>query len=116
LPPGSGIGIRFHQLFDPERLKPVPLLFQTTGDLTIKSITWEDDAPIYRLELPDAEARRTFTDHLFEAYIELQMEEMIRLQGDIRRQIKTCDSEGLTRSLRAIIAYLPYPLHIGDGK
>ncbi|MDR0713374.1 MAG: ATP-binding protein [Bacteroidales bacterium] len=102
--------------YDPERLETVPLLFQT-GYLTIKEITWDDDnSRIYRLEPPNAEVRRAFTDHLFKAYTELPMEEMSRLYDDMRRQIKTCDNTGLERSLRAMIARVPYQLHIEEEK
>jgi hypothetical protein len=102
--------------YDPERLETIPLLFQT-GYLTIRGITREDDnTRIYRLEPPNNEVRRAFTDHLFKAYTELPMEVMSRLHGDMRRQIKTCDNEGLERSLRTMIARVPYQLHIGEEK
>jgi Holliday junction resolvase-like predicted endonuclease len=44
------------------------------------------------------------------------MEEMKRLQDNMRRQIQSCDSEGLERSLRTMIARVPYQLHIGEEK
>jgi Holliday junction resolvase-like predicted endonuclease len=44
------------------------------------------------------------------------MEEMIHLHDNMRRQIKTGDSEGLEQSLRSMMARVPYHLHIGREK
>jgi Holliday junction resolvase-like predicted endonuclease len=44
------------------------------------------------------------------------MEGMVRLHDNMRRQIKTCDSEGLERSLRSMIARVPYQLHVKNEK
>ncbi|MDR2042072.1 MAG: ATP-binding protein [Tannerella sp.] len=103
--------------YDPECLGIIPLLFQT-GYLTIKDITRDEESykRIYRLEPPNLEVRDAFTDHLFKAYTELPMEEMTRLHTDMRRQIRTCDGEGLEQSLRAMIARVPYQLHIAEEK
>jgi hypothetical protein len=102
--------------YDPTRLETLPLLFQS-GYLTIKEITIEDDDSMtYRLEPPNNEVRNAFTHHLFQAYTDLEMNEMSRLHDDMQRQIKTGDSEGLERSLRAMIAHVPYQLHIGEEK
>ena len=102
--------------YDPERLETIPLLFQT-GYLTIREITIDDtNKMIYRLEPPNEEVREAFIDHLVQAYTDLEMDEMSRLHDDMRRQIKTGDSEGLARSLRAMIARVPYQLHIAAEK
>ncbi|MDR1269621.1 MAG: PD-(D/E)XK nuclease domain-containing protein, partial [Planctomycetaceae bacterium] len=42
--------------------------------------------------------------------------DMIRLHDNMRRQIQSCDAEGLERSLRTMIARVPYQLHIGEEK
>jgi DNA-binding Lrp family transcriptional regulator len=102
--------------YDPERLESVPLLFQT-GYLTIREITkGEDYSLVYRLEPPNREVREAFIEHLVQAYTDLEMNEMFRLHNDMQRQIKTGDSEGLERSLRAMLAHVPYQLHIGEEK
>jgi hypothetical protein len=102
--------------YDPERLETLPLLFQT-GYLTVKKITTEeDDSRIYRLEPPNHEVRNAFIEHLAKAYSELEMDEMTELRNNMRHRIKTCDSEGLERSLKAMIARVPYRLHIEAEK
>ena len=102
--------------YDPERLETIPLLFQT-GYLTIREITIDDtNKMIYRLEPPNEEVREAFIDHLVQAYTDLEMDEMSRLHDDMQRQIKTGDSEGLEQSLRAMIAHVPYQLHIAAEK
>jgi Holliday junction resolvase-like predicted endonuclease len=101
--------------YDPERLETLPLLFQT-GYLTIKEITMENEGAIYQLEPPNLEVRKAFINHLFKSYAEVPMEAMKRLQDNMCRQIKTCDSEGLERSLRAMIARVPYQLHVENEK
>jgi Holliday junction resolvase-like predicted endonuclease len=103
--------------YDPERLEMIPLLFQT-GYLTIKAIKRKrkHEKQIYRLEPPNFEVRNAFIDHLFKSYAEVSIEDMVHLHDNMRRQIKTCDSEGLEQSLRAMIARVPYQLHIGAEK
>jgi hypothetical protein len=101
--------------YDPMRLETIPLLFQT-GYLTIKEIKTKRNEQIYRLEPPNLEVRKAFIDHLFKSYAEVPMEDMVRLQDSMRRQIKTCDSEGLERNLKSMIARVPYQLHVGDEK
>ncbi|MDR0705913.1 MAG: ATP-binding protein [Planctomycetaceae bacterium] len=101
--------------YDPEHLETLPLLFQT-GYLTIKSITRENNKPIYQLEPPNFEVRDAFIDHLFKSYTELPMEEMTRLHNEMSRHIRNGDSEGLERNLKAMIARVPYQLHIEAEK
>ncbi|MDR2643999.1 MAG: ATP-binding protein [Planctomycetaceae bacterium] len=97
--------------YDPERLETIPLLFQT-GYLTIKAITRENYKPIYQLAPPNLEVRDAFIEHLFKSYTELPMEEMTRLHTNMRRQIKTCDHQGLEQSLKSMVARVPNKLPI----
>jgi hypothetical protein len=53
---------------------------------------------------------------LFISYTNLPLEEMIRLQENMHRQIRTGDSAGLEQSLRTMIAHVPYQLHIEQEK
>jgi hypothetical protein len=101
---------------DPEHLDTIPLLFQT-GYLTIKEITKDESYKlIYRLEPPNSEVRDAFIEHLAKAYSELEMNEMVELQKNMQRQLKTGDSEDLERSLQAMIAHVPYQLHVEEEK
>ena len=101
--------------YDLERLETLSLLFQT-GYLTIKAITREAEKRIYHLEPPNVEVREAFIDHLFKSYTNVPMEDMIRLHDNMCRQIKTCDSAGLERSLCSMIARVPYQLHVKNEK
>jgi hypothetical protein len=101
--------------YDPEQLETIPLLFQT-GYLTIKGTTVNDNRLIYTLAAPNMEVRNAFTDHLFKSYTRLSIGEMASLQENMVRQIKTCDSAGLEQSLRAMVAHVPYQLHIAEEK
>ncbi|MDR1129493.1 MAG: ATP-binding protein [Prevotellaceae bacterium] len=102
--------------YNPERLETLPLLFQT-GYLTIKKITKDDsNRLIYTFEPPNEEVRDAFVSHLFGAYSELEVDEMSRLHDDMQHQLKTGDSEGLERSLKTMIARVPYQLHIEEEK
>jgi hypothetical protein len=102
--------------YSPERLETLPLLFQT-GYLTIKKIAKDDDnKSVYTFEPPNEEVRDAFVSHLFGAYSELEMDEMTKLHADMQHQLKTGDSEGLERSLKAMIARVPYQLHIEEEK
>ncbi|MDR1222564.1 MAG: ATP-binding protein [Tannerella sp.] len=102
--------------YNPERLETIPLLFQT-GYLTVKEITRGDDNKlIYRFEPPNEEVRDAFVSHLFGAYSELEVDEMTKLHADMQHQLKTGNSEGLERSLKAMIARVPYQLHIEEEK
>ncbi|MDR1594428.1 MAG: ATP-binding protein, partial [Prevotellaceae bacterium] len=102
--------------YDPNNLETLPLLFQT-GYLTVKEITIDDNHKlIYTFGPPNDEVREAFIAHLAQAYTEVSMDEMVKLQKDMQRQLKTGDSEGLEQSLRAMIAHVPYQLHVESEK
>jgi hypothetical protein len=102
--------------YDPQRLETIPLLFQT-GYLTIKKITRDENYKLtYHLEPPNDEVRDAFIEHLAKAYSELGTNEMSKLHDKMQHELKTSDSEGLERSLRAMIARVPYQLHIETEK
>ncbi|MDR1593063.1 MAG: ATP-binding protein, partial [Prevotellaceae bacterium] len=102
--------------YDPARLATLPLLFQT-GYLTITKITRDDDHSLtYTFEPPNYEVREAFIEHLAQAYSELEPDEMTELRKNMHQQLKAGDSEGLEKSLRAMIAHVPYQLHIESEK
>jgi hypothetical protein len=101
--------------YDPEELETIPLLFQT-GYLTIKTKTIVDFHTTYILEAPNGEVRDAFVEHLFKAFSYLPFEDLTSVQMDMIRQIKTLDSEGFNRSLKAMIAHVPSILHIAEEK
>jgi hypothetical protein len=101
--------------YDPERLETIPLLFQT-GYLTIKDAVMDDVEWTYTLAIPNREVENSFVQHLFTSYTNLHLDEMIRVHESMVRQIKTGDAAGLEQSLRAMIAHVPYQLHIEAEK
>ncbi|MDR3252254.1 MAG: ATP-binding protein [Tannerella sp.] len=101
--------------YDPEQLETTPLLFQT-GYLTIKAKRIENFHTTYILEAPNGEVRDAFVDHLFKAYSYLPPDDLTSVQIDMIRQIKTLDSDGFNRSLKAMIANVPSILHDDDER
>jgi hypothetical protein len=106
---------RIFSSYDPERPETLPLLFQT-GYLTIKGITQEEEEDVYTLAAPNMEVRKSFIQNLFTSYTHLHLDEMIRLHESMIRRIKMCDAAGLEQSLRAMIARVPYQLHVEAEK
>jgi hypothetical protein len=102
--------------YDPNRLETLPLLFQT-GYLTITKIIRDDNRRlIYTFEPPNDEVREAFIAHLAQVYTEMEMNEMTELHDKMQCQLKTGDSKGLEQSLQAMIAHVPYQLHIKEEK
>jgi hypothetical protein len=98
--------------FDPLRIDEVPLLFQT-GYLTIKKKEFIGGRPRYTLEMPNFEVEEAFLKYLLSAYSDYPVGMTGGLKERMQQQLVTNDAAGLEQSLREMIAYIPYPLHIG---
>jgi hypothetical protein len=98
--------------FDPLRIDEVPLLFQT-GYLTIKKKEFIGGRPRYTLEMPNFEVEEAFLKYLLSAYSDYPVGMTGGLKERMQQQMETNDAAGLEQSLREMIAYIPYPLHIG---
>ncbi|GHS97178.1 ATPase AAA [Bacteroidia bacterium] len=98
--------------FDPLRIDEVPLLFQT-GYLTIKKKEFIGGRPRYTLEMPNFEVEEAFLKYLLSSYSDYPVGMTGSLKERMQLQLETNDAAGLEQSLREMIAYIPYPLHIG---
>jgi hypothetical protein len=98
--------------FDPLRIDEVPLLFQT-GYLTIKQKEFMGGRPRYTLEMPNFEVEEAFLKYLLSAYSDYPVGMTGRLKERMQQQLLDNNAAGLEQSLREMLAYIPYPLHIG---
>ncbi|MDR2345225.1 MAG: PD-(D/E)XK nuclease domain-containing protein, partial [Planctomycetaceae bacterium] len=99
--------------YDPANINEVPLLFQT-GYLTIKQIKRiPGDSSEYTLGVPNREVNKSLLPHLLKAYGKYPDERYINdLRKTMQQQITNFDESGFARSLEAMIAKIPYDIHI----
>jgi Holliday junction resolvase-like predicted endonuclease len=98
--------------FDPQRIDEVPLLFQT-GYLTIKHKKFVELEPEYTIGLPNNEVKQSLLTCLMNAYTDYPVYKTDGLKQRMQQQLFNNDAGGLEQSLREMLAYIPYPLHIG---
>ena len=97
--------------FDPGRISETPLLFQT-GYLTIKCKEIVDWQPQYTLDIPNNEVKDSLLKYLLNTYSAYPLEDTQGLKQRMHRQLLSGDTTALEQSLREMLAYVPYPLHI----
>jgi hypothetical protein len=97
--------------YDPTNIGEVTLLFQT-GYLTIKQIKLIDERNQYTLGVPNSEVNESFLTCLLQAYGKYPDEQVDELRRTMQQQIIDCDGSGFARSLEAMIATVPYEIHI----
>ncbi|MDR1632292.1 MAG: ATP-binding protein [Dysgonamonadaceae bacterium] len=98
--------------FDPVRINEIPLLFQT-GYLTVKGKDFRAIPPQYILGIPNNEVKESLLKHLLSAYSYYPLESAQELRQRMQQQLLVGNVAGLEQSLREMLAYIPYPLHIG---
>jgi hypothetical protein len=99
--------------YDPVNIDEVPLMFQT-GYLTIKQITPINERLQYTLGVPNSEVNESLLSCLLQAYGKYPDEQIDELRKTMQQQITDFDETGFARSLEAMIATVPYDLHIPD--
>jgi hypothetical protein len=105
-------GSKLFESFDPVRISEVSLLFQT-GYLTVKSKEFRSIPPRYVLDIPNTEVKESLFEYLLNAYSYYPLESAQELKQRMQQQLLDGDTAGLEQSLREMLAYIPYPLHIG---
>jgi hypothetical protein len=98
--------------FDIVRMNEVSLLFQT-GYLTVKQKEFVLGRPQYTLGVPNSEVSESFLKYLLSAYSSYPVEREYELKNRMRQQLQSRDAAGFEQSIREMLAYIPYPLHIG---
>ncbi|GHS87954.1 ATPase AAA [Bacteroidia bacterium] len=98
--------------FDPQEISEIPLLFQT-GYLTIKHKELIEGVPQYTLEMPNREVKESLLQYLLNAYSRYPVGQESALMRRMQKQLLDNDAVGLEKSLREMLANIPYQLHIG---
>ena len=99
--------------FDPVQISEMPLLFQT-GYLTVKKKELIGGQPQYTLDIPNNEVKDSLLKYLLSAYSGYPVEREQGLKQRMQQQLLSGDTTALEQSLREMLAYIPYPLHIGQ--
>ena len=95
--------------FEPEKLKPVTLLFQT-GYLTIRSVEWDGDFAKYRLGFPNREVETSFLGELSNLYSGNVVDDSKVLVSRIGDTLRARDPEGFVAAFKSFFAAIPYDL------
>jgi hypothetical protein len=98
--------------FNPQYITELPLLFQT-GYLTIKHIEVTRGIAQYTIDMPNLEVKESLLQYLLSAYSYYPVERENGLKQRMQKQLLNCDASGLEKSLREMLANIPYQLHIG---
>jgi hypothetical protein len=98
--------------YDPLNINEIPLLFQT-GYLTVKKKELIEGRPQYTLGIPNSEVKESLLKYLLSAYSNYPVGQEHALKQRMQQQLLANDATGLERSIREMLAYIPYPLHIG---
>ena len=95
--------------FEPEKLKPVTLLFQT-GYLTIRSVEWNGSFTTYRLGFPNAEVETSFLGELSNLYSGNAVDDSKVLVSRIGDTLRARDPEGFVEAFKSFFGEIPYDL------
>jgi hypothetical protein len=101
--------------FNPQAISEIPLLFQT-GYLTIKHREMNFGEPTYTIGLSNSEVKESLLQYLLSAYSYYPVEQEQALIRGMQKQLLAHDAGEFEKSLREMLAYIPYQLHIGQEK
>jgi hypothetical protein len=103
--------------FDIERIDTKVLLFQT-GYLTVKSARNNriSGRLSYLLDIPNEEVRRGLMTHLFAGFADTSASDAASIKEFMMEQLFTGDTSAFNRSLKTLIANIPYQLHVPAEK
>ncbi|MDR3223453.1 MAG: ATP-binding protein [Methanobrevibacter sp.] len=102
-------------IFDVEKIKQIPLLFQS-GYLTIVKKEDHDGRIEYTLAVPNFEVEESLNKNLFDEYYENTEKTFKNLKNDILEELKDGSCESFYNKLRLEIANIPYWLKIRDWR
>lgn len=98
--------------YEPGQMSIIPLLFQT-GYLTIKSVCYiPGELPEYTLGIPNREVNDSLLANLFGGYTNYPVDLAPTLRKRMQHQLRAGDTTALEKSLREMLAHIPYPLHL----
>ena len=95
--------------YEPERIKPVTLLFQT-GYLTIKGFEQTGTIRRYKLGFPNLEVENSFLTDLSSVYIGTDNSGSANVAAEVVKALLARDPEGFVETFRQFFAAIPYDL------
>ena len=95
--------------YEPERIKPVTLLFQT-GYLTIKGFEQIEAIRRYTLGFPNMEVEDSFLKNLSAVYIGREVSDSTNAVAEVVKALRARDPEGFVEAFRQFFAAIPYDL------
>jgi len=107
------LGAAAFSVYEPERLTPYPLLFQT-GYLTIAD---SDPAhEVYRLDYPNREVRQSFLESLVSEFSGVETEREAGYRAQMVEALERGDLEGFFETMSVFFANIPYDIQIRSEK
>ena len=95
--------------YEPERIKPVTLLFQT-GYLTIKSFRQMEAIRLYTLGFPNLEVENSFLKDLSAVYVGQETSDTVNIAAKVVNALLARDPEAFVEAFRQFFAAIPYDL------
>jgi hypothetical protein len=95
--------------YEPERIKPVTLLFQT-GYLTIKGFEQIEAMRCYTLGFPNLEVENSFLKDLSAVYVGQDTSYTVNVAARVVTALRARDPEGFVEAFRQFFAAIPYDL------
>ncbi len=99
--------------YEPERLTPYPLLFQT-GYVTIAKFDPEND--VYLLDYPNREVRHSFMQSLIAEFAHIETEREAGYRVKLQEALKSGDLELFFETMSVFFANIPYDIQIKAEK
>jgi hypothetical protein len=103
---GLAVGEEILSSFEPDRIEPATLLFQT-GYLTIKESFTHLGRPAYVLGFPNFEVKTAFSDHLINAYTDITSQRL-GYQDAVHSCLMKADMPGLEGVIKRLFAGIAY--------
>ena len=95
--------------YEPERIKPVTLLFQT-GYLTIKGFEQMEAMRRYTLGFPNMEVETSFLKDLSAVYVGQETSDTVNVAARVVNALLARDPDGFVEAFRQFFAAIPYDL------
>ncbi len=95
--------------YEPERIKPVTLLFQT-GYLTIKSFRQMEAIRLYTLGFPNLEVENSFLKDLSAVYVGRETSDTVNIAAKVVNALLVRDPEAFVEAFRQFFSAIPYDL------
>jgi len=110
---GINVGAAAFSSYEPERLTPLPLLFQT-GYLTI--LSYDSGSGLFRLGYPNREVRGAFVESLLSAFSTVENGLEAAYVERLKQALRAGDIERFFQTMSVFFANIPYDIQIRAEK